>query len=48
MRVVANLATVGKKDFKDQLERSPEGWYRAGLLWKSEIPDLPDNEQGSK
>eukprot|EP00795_Rhopilema_esculentum_P000506 gene506-10185_t len=36
------------QDFKDQLERSPEGWYRTGLLWKSEIPDLPDNEQGSK
>ena len=36
------------RDFKDQLERSPEGWYQTGLIWKVWIPDLPNNELGSK
>ena len=36
------------QEFKDQLERSPEGWYQTGLIWKAVIPDLPSNESGSK
>ena len=36
------------QDFKDQLERSPEGWYQTGLIWKAGIPDLPSHESGSK
>lgn len=32
------------QEFQDQLGRSPESWYRTGLLWKPECPDLPDNE----
>ena len=35
------------EDFKGQLQRSPEGWYRTCLLWKKDIPELPNNEQGS-
>ena len=33
-------------DFKEQLERSPEGWYETGLPWKSNHPPLPSNEVG--
>ena len=36
------------QELKDQLERSPEGWYQTGLIWKAGIPDLPSNEPGSK
>ena len=36
------------QEFKDQLERSPEGWYQTGLIWKAGISDLPSNESGSK
>ena len=36
------------QEFKDQLKRSPEGWYQTGLIWKAGIPDLPSNESGSK
>ena len=35
-------------EFRDQLERSGEGWYQTGLIWKPNIPDLPDNEKGSR
>ena len=34
--------------FKEQLERSPEGWYETGLIWKKGAPELPNNEIGSK
>ena len=34
-------------EFKEQLERSPEGWYETGLPWKSNHPELLDNKQGS-
>ena len=37
-----------RTEFKDQLERSPEGWYQTGLILKAGIPDLPSNESGSK
>eukprot|EP00794_Sanderia_malayensis_P012391 gene12391-13670_t len=36
------------QEFRDQLERSEEGWYQTGLIWKSDLPDLPNNEKGSK
>ncbi len=36
------------QDFKDQLNRNQEGWYETGLLWKKEVPELANNEQGSK
>ena len=35
-------------EFRDQLERNEEGWYQTGVIWKPNIPDLPDNEKGSK
>ena len=34
-------------EFKEQLERSPEGWYETGLPWKSNHPELLNNKQGS-
>ena len=34
-------------EFKEQLERSPEGWYKIGLPWKSNHPELLNNKQGS-
>ena len=34
-------------EFKEQLGRSPEGWYETGLPWKSNHPELLNNKQGS-
>lgn len=34
-------------EFKEQLERHPEGWYQTGLPWKANHPKLATNEQGS-
>ena len=34
-------------DFKEQLIRSPEGWYETGLLWKSNHDALHNNKNGS-
>ena len=34
-------------EFKEQLKRSPEGWYETGLPWKGNHPPLPNNEAGS-
>ena len=34
-------------EFKEQLQRSPEGWYQTGLPWKGNHPPLPSNEAGS-
>ena len=34
-------------EFKEQLQRSPEGWYETGLPWRGNHPTLPTNEQGS-
>ena len=34
-------------EFKEQLQRSPEGWYETGLPWRGNHPELPTNEQGS-
>ena len=34
-------------EFKEQLSRSPEGWYQTGLPWRGSHKPLPDNEQGS-
>ena len=33
-------------EFKEQLQRSPEGWYETGLPWRGNHPELPTNEQG--
>ena len=33
--------------FKEQLTRSPEGWYETGLPWRGNHPPLPNNEPGS-
>ena len=30
-------------EFKEQLTRSPEGWYETGLPWKGNHPPLKDN-----
>jgi len=35
------------EEFKEQLVRSPEGWYETGLLWKANHPHLPNNKTGS-
>ena len=35
------------EEFKDQLERKPEGFYETGLLWKSGKTELPNNRIGS-
>lgn len=32
---------------KEQLVRSPEGWYETGLPWKRSCPPLPNNQEGS-
>ena len=34
-------------EFKEQLRRSPEGWYETGLPWRSNHPVLPSNKTGS-
>ena len=33
-------------EFKEQLVRSPEGWYETGLPWKGNCPPLPHNQEG--
>jgi hypothetical protein len=35
------------REFKEQLQRSPEGWYTTSLPWKGNHPPLPTNEKGS-
>jgi hypothetical protein len=35
------------KEFKEQLTRSPEGWYETGLPWKGNHAELPTNKTGS-
>jgi len=34
-------------EFKEQLVRSPERWYKTGLPWKGNCPPLPNNREGS-
>ena len=34
-------------EFKEQLARSPEGWYETALPWKGNHPPLPNNYEGS-
>ena len=34
-------------EFKEQLSRSPEGWYETTLLWKWNHLPLPNNYEGS-
>ena len=34
-------------EFKEQLQRSAEGWYETGLPWKGNHPILPSNKAGS-
>ena len=34
-------------EFKEQLQRSSEGWYQTGLPWKGNHLPLPSNERGS-
>ena len=35
------------EEFREQLKRSPDGWYETGLPWKGNHPPLPDNKYGS-
>ena len=35
------------EEFKEQLTRSPEGWYETNLPWKANHPPLPNNKVGS-
>ena len=39
---------IVQQEFSEQLQRSLEGWYETGLMWKSGIKELPNNETGSK
>ena len=34
-------------EFKEQLVRSGEGWYKTGLPWKGDRSNLPNNSKGS-
>ena len=34
-------------EFKEQLVRSPEGWYETGLPWRGNHGPLPSNKEGS-
>ena len=34
-------------ELKEQLVRSPEGWYETGLPWKGNCPPLPNNREGN-
>ena len=34
-------------EFKEQLTRSSEGWYKTNLPWKGNPPPLPNNNTGS-
>ena len=36
------------EEFKEQLERTPVGWYETQLPWKGNHPALLSNEAGSK
>ena len=36
------------EDFREQLSRSPSGYYEASLPWKANHPPLPTNEVGSR
>ena len=48
---LADNPTGGQGDvydeFKEQLTRSPEGWYETALPWKGNHPPLPNNKEGS-
>ena len=35
------------EEFKEQMQRSPEGWYETGLPWRSNHPTLKSNKTGS-
>ena len=35
------------EEFKEQVIRSTEGWYKTGLPWKGNCPPLPSNRDGS-
>ena len=35
------------EEFKEQLTRSPKGWYETGLPWRGDHPTLPNNKTGS-
>jgi uncharacterized protein (UPF0335 family) len=35
------------QEFKEQLVRTPDGWYETGLLWKGNHPPLANNKEGS-
>ena len=43
---VLGLSDSMEHDFKEQLHRSPNGWYEIGLPWKGNHPPLPNNLQG--
>ena len=40
----ANDQGVVYKEYKEQLTRSPAGWYETNLPWKGIHPPLPTNE----
>ena len=44
--LTGNQETV-YEEFKEQLTRSPEGWYETSLPWKGNHPPLSNNREGS-
>ena len=36
------------EEFREQLTRSPEGWYETELPWRGAHPPLPDNHAGAE
>ena len=32
-------------EFSDQLERSEEGWYQTGIIWKSDLQDFMNKRE---
>ena len=36
------------QDFRAQLKRTEDGRYQTGLIWKSDISELPNNKAGSR
>ena len=44
--IICNDITV-HQDFKNQLERSNDGWYESGLMWKDNFTSQQNNKLGS-
>lgn len=45
---ILGLEENDARDFRAQLKRSEDGRYQTGLIWKSDISELPNNKAGSR